>query len=345
MKKKALIKILFSVTALLFVFSLASCSLGEPEPNNSVFYGSFDTTCVVWDYTGMDGEDFSALASDIEASAAHYHRLFDAYREYEGVINIASLNRLAGTGPVKVDSAIIDLISFSKEMYSLTDGKVNFALGSVTYLWKTLTASYDSEDNPQEPRVPTEAELSEAGKHISPDSVLIDKENSTVEITDPDTRIDVGAIAKGYAAELIKKELAALGYGGIILDFGGNICAVGIEREVPIRNPLYFEGADEPYIRRALVSSEALVTSGGYQRYQIIDGERYHHIIDPESLRPESRYLSVTVKTSDSGVADALSTALFNTDYEEVKEFVSAFDEKIEITLVFLDGKSEIIEN
>lgn len=345
MKKNIFPRAVSLLLSVLLLFSLFACEGRERKGDNRVFYGCFDTVCVVWDYSGMDGDDFTALAEDIEKSANHYHRLFDAYGEYEGLTNIATLNRLAGTGAVKVDRAVIDLLSFSKEMYKQTGGRVNFALGAVTYLWKTLPLSRAYDGSPKTPRIPTDAELTEAGKHISPDSVVIDKENLTVEITDPKLRIDVGAIAKGYTAELIKRELVSLGYEKIILDFGGNICAVGMEKEIPIRNPLHSEENDEPYIRYSLVKSESLVTSGVYERNFVVDGEVYHHIIDPETLRPETRYLSVTVKTAHSGDADALSTAFFNMDFGEIKDFVSRINKRIEVTLVFDDGRVEIIEN
>ena len=336
MRKNAFFIALTLLVALALPFSLFSCSLRGKTPQNRVF-DAFDTICIVWDYSGMDSEDFDALAGGIENSACYYHTLFDAYREYDAITNIATLNRMAGEGPVKVDRAIIDLLLFSEEMYEATGGRVNYALGAVTRLWKTLPE--------EEGRIPTESELAEAGAHVSVDSVIIDEVASTVEIVDASLRIDVGAIAKGYTAELIKNDLLSLGYGGIVLDFGGNLCSVGQREESAIRNPLYPEFSREPYVRKTEIDNDSIVTSGVYERYYTVDGVRYHHIIDSETLYPETRYLSVTVKTSDSGVADALSTALFNTDYEEVKEFVSAFDEKIEITLVFLDGKSEIIEN
>ena len=335
---KNILPILSFLLSLLLLLSLFSCSkTGSAKPQNSVFYDCFDTVCVVWDYSGMDSEEFDGLATGIENSAVYYHKLFDAYREYDGINNICTLNKMAGTGPVKVERDIIDLLLFCKEMYDATGGKVNYALGAVTDLWKRLPAT--------ENRIPTEEEISEAAKHISVDGILIDEAACTVEILDSSLRIDVGAIAKGYTAELIKKDLANLGYKGIVLDFGGNLCSVGQKEESAIRNPLYPGTSDEPYIRRTTIDNDAIVTSGVYERYYVIDGVKYHHIIDAETFYPETRYLSVTVQTSDSGIADALSTAVFNMDYEEVKKFVSDFGERIEITLVFENGKSEIIKN
>lgn len=341
MKRKHVFCVLSALVLLLFVFSLFGCLEREPEPNNRVFYDYFDTVCVLYDYTGMESEDFESLSRSVEAAISHYHRLFDAYHEYADTVNIATLNKLAGSGEVKVDRAIIDLLLFSAEMYEKTDGSVNFAMGAVTMLWKSAAA---------EKRVPTEAELLAAGAHISPSSVIINKERGTVEILDSASKIDVGAIAKGYTAERIKEELSLSGNSGIILDMGGNLCAIG-ERpggkgwESGIRNPLYLEGAEEPYVRTVTLRDGSLVTSGVYERYYTVNGKKYHHIVDPVTLMPEYRYLSVTVLASDSGVADALSTAIFNMEEERAKAFVSSFDEEIEVTLVFPDGNHTVIKN
>lgn len=335
MKRRIFTAVIAIALTLFFVLSLFACS--TPEPQNRIFYSSFDTVCVVWDYSGMETEEFADLVTGIENSAYHYHRLFDAYNEYSDVTNIATLNRLAGKGPVKVDRELTDLLLFSKEMYEVTGGKVNFALGAVTDLWKRLPAT--------EKRIPTETELLEAGKHISPASVIIDEKNSTVEITDPLLRIDVGAIAKGYAAELIKNDLTALGYKGLVLDFGGNLCSVGEKQESAIRNPLYPSVSEEAYIRWSTLDDDSLVTSGVYERYVTIGGVNYHHIIDTVSLFPETRYLSVTVQTPHSGKADALSTAIFNMNYEDAKSFISSFEDELEVTFVFSSGEYEIVKN
>ena len=344
MKKSVFKKFTSLFLLLLFLFSAAACSGsekgGDPEAKYRFFYDCFDTVCTVYDYGGLDESEFDALSADVEKSARHYHKLFDAYTEYDGVTNIATLNRLAGTGPIKVNSAIIDLIEFSRSMYLKTDGKVNFAMGKVTYLWKSLPAL--------ENRIPTDGELTSAGAHISPDSVITDRENLTVEITDPSLRIDVGAIAKGYTAELIKQQIKKAGYSSIVLDFGGNLCAVGAKPsgngwDSAIKNPLYGEGGGNAYVRRVTLIDAALVTSGTYERYYVIDGEKYHHIIDPETKMPTNKYLSVSVMSADSGVADALTTALFNMDFSVAEGFVRSFGERIEVTFVFPDGSFKVV--
>ena len=325
---------------LLFVFS-TSCSLkGDPKPKNRVFYEHFETVSFLYDYTGMGSDEFNSLADSVEAAMIHYHKLFDIHQEYEGITNLATVNKMAGAGKVKVDSAIIDLLAFSIEMYHLTNGKVNIAMGAPIALWRELGSA-------KAPRIPTEEELSALKNHVSIDAIVIDKEKMTVEITDPLVRIDVGAIAKGYTAELIKDELISMGKSGLVLDMGGNLCTVGSKPSGEgwisgIRNPLYQNEGEEPYVRTVTLKNGSLVTSGGYIRYYLIDGVKYHHIIDPETFMPENRYLSVTVQVEDSGVADALSTAIFNMNPDEAEAFVCAFP-NIEVTLVFPDKSVRVL--
>ena len=131
-------------------------------------------------------------------------------------------------------------------------------------------------------------------------------------------------------------------------DFGGNLCAVGSKPngkgfESTIHNPLYGKGEGDRYIRDITLSDTALVTSGGYERYYVIDGVKYHHIIDPQTKKPLNNYLSVSVLTENSGVADALSTAIFNMDIDTAESFISSYGERIEVTIVFPDGSYKVL--
>jgi hypothetical protein len=109
-----------------------------------------------------------------------------------------------------------------------------------------------------------------------------------------------------------------------------------------IENPLYKKGEGEPYVRTVTLKNDSLVTSGTYIRNYEVDGKIYHHIIDPVTLAPENRYLSLTVQTAHSGIADALSTAIFNMDLSEAEAFVSEL-EGVEVTLVFNDGSHKVL--
>ena len=120
-------------------------------------------------------------------------------------------------------------------------------------------------------------------------------------------RLDVGAVAKGWAVQKVSESAPE----GMLLSAGGNVCATGPK---PDGSP-WIVGIQDPegdgYICMAELSKGCLVTSGDYQRYFEVDGKKYHHIIDPDTAMPGEYWRSVTVYCTDSGLADALSTALF----------------------------------
>ena len=152
--------------------------------------------------------------------------------------------------------------------------------------------------------------------------------------------LDVGAIAKGYAVERVAQMMEDAGMTGYLLNVGGNVRTIGQRSDeekwsVGIENP-GIEGGDD-YISYLKISDLSLVTSGSYQRYYVVDGVRYHHIIDPDTLMPGNRYLSVSILASHSGMADGLSTAIFNMPYETGLALIETI-EGVEAMWVLTDG-------
>lgn len=322
------------LSAIALIISFLLCALSSCERrSNRIFYEYFDTVTVIYDYSDGKQRDFDKNLELIEELVSECHKLFDIYNEYEGIINIRTINKNAGGEPIKVDEKIIGLLEFSLEMYSLTDGKVNIAMGSVLSLWHTLRT--------EGKRIPTEEELSQRAEHIDPKKIDIDRENSTVRLLDPQMSLDVGAVAKGYTAELVFEMLSARGVSGYALDFGGNLRLIGTKAgggawTVGIKNPDLY--SDEKYVRRFELYDGSLVTSGVYERFYTVDGVNYHHIIDVETFMPANRYLSVSVAAESSAVSDALSTALFNMELDEAKALLMQL-EGVEATFVLPDGE------
>ena len=185
-------------------------------------------------------------------------------------------------------------------------------MGSVLELWHE--ARSDGIDDPEHAELPDMTALEEAARHCDFDAVIIDEENSTVYLSDPQMRLDVGAVAKGWAAQRAAEHAPD----GLLISVGGNVCATGAKDEngtpwvVGVNDP---DGGD--YLHTIYVTEGSVVTSGDYQRYFVVDGKIYHHIIDPETLVPSTYWRSVTIVCADSGLADALSTALFLLPLEE----------------------------
>ena len=285
---------------------LSGCGVQKTRTKyNATYLTLFDTVTTIVGFAESE-EAFSSQAQRIHDELLIYHQLFDIYNDYDGINNLKTVNDNAGIAPVQVNEKIILLLKSCKSYYSFTGGKVNVAMGSVLQLWHE--ARNDGINDPAAAYLPDEAALTEAAKHTDPNSIIIDEAASTVYLADPMMRLDVGAIAKGWAAE----EVAKAAPEGLLISVGGNVCATGPKDEsgtpwvVGIQNP---DGGD--YLHTVNVSSGSVVTSGDYQRAYAVDGKVYHHIIDPDTLFPSAHWRSVTVVCEDSALADALSTALF----------------------------------
>ena len=298
---------------LLVCLLLAACS---PQPKEKKIYDAtfldlFDTVTILRGYADSE-EEFRAAAQKIHDELLEYHQLFDIYQDYEGLNNLKTVNDQAGIAPVCVDSRIIDLLTDCRDYYELTGGRVNIAMGSVLKLWHDARSS--GVNDPVHAALPDWAALEAASGHVDPDAVVIDIENSTVFITDPNVRLDVGAVAKGWAAQRVSEKCPE----GLLMSVGGNVCATGPKDD---KGTPWVVGVNDPdggdYLHTLYLTGGSVVTSGDYQRTYMVDGKLYHHIIDPDTLYPSTYWRSVTILCSDSGLADALSTALFLMPLEE----------------------------
>jgi len=311
----------FLSIVLLCTVLLSGCA-GQAAPEqkqyNATFLTLFDTV------TTIVGKAESQEAFHQKAQAVHdellvYHQLFDIYNDYAGVNNLKTVNDAAGIAPVAVDGKIIDLLLDCKQYYELTGGKVNVAMGSVLQLWHE--ARNDGLNDPLNAYLPDREKLEEAAKHCDIADVIIDRAASTVFLSDPALRLDVGAIAKGWALQRVAETAPE----GLLISVGGNVCptgpkdAKGTPWVVGVQSP---EG--EGYLHTIYVTADSVVTSGDYQRTYLVDGVLYHHIIDPETLYPSTYWRSVTIVSADSGLADALSTALFLLPLEEGQAVLSS---------------------
>lgn len=317
------------ICLILCAAALASCNRREREEYGYYSASSleyFDTVTAVSGY--CESEDaFNERNGSIMELLSEYHRLYDIYFEYSGINNLKTVNDMAGIAPVQVDDRIIDLLEYSKEVYALTGGKTNIAMGSVLSLWHSAR-EYGIE-NPEEAYLPEDAALRAAAEHTDIDCLIIDREKKTVYLSDPEMSLDVGAVAKGYAAEEVADYCEKHGFYHMAVSIGGNVRTVGSKPggedwTVGVQDPFMRE--DFPYFCRIQMSGMSLVTSGSYQRYYTVNGEKYHHIIDPDTLYPGNGFVSVSVLCRSSAMGDALSTALFNMSAADGMELVNSLD-------------------
>ncbi len=315
--KKRIISCLIIVFVLLQSIGFGGCQANS-EKYSTYSFDYFDTVTTITGYAKSQ-EEFDEIADGVLEELAEYHKLFTIYYRYDGMENLCTINETVdGTHrTVTVDRRIIDMLLYAKEMYERTDGTVNIAMGSVLSIWHDYRTV--GLDEPWAAKLPTMEKLEEAAEHTDINALVIDEEAGTVTLTDPAMKLDVGAIAKGYAVEMAARSLEDRSVTGYVINVGGNVRTVGTKGDgdkwlVGIENPQ--EDSEEAYLAYLELAGESLVTSGSYQRYYVVDGKQYHHIINPETLMPSEGYVSVSVVCKSSADGDALSTALFCMDYE-----------------------------
>jgi thiamine biosynthesis lipoprotein len=347
LSEKKYIILAAALLALLGGFIALAVILGggkkNPEAKHKDIYapypdGYFNAGPVrISDYSGSSDKDFERAAVLADNTFNKFHRLFDIYNLYEGINNIKTINDNAGKNPVEIDPELFEFLKFSKEMYYLTDGEVNIAMGAVLSIWHDYRAEGFGSV------LPDMAALEAAAEHTDIEKLILDEENLTAYLSDGEMSLDVGAVAKGYAVEKTGELLSAEGYDSFLINAGGNIKILGEKPDgsswkTGIKSP--FE--PDEVIFEFYLSSSSVATSGGYERFYTVDGKRYHHIIDKETLMPAENFASVSVITKNAALADTLSTALFNMTLEQGKSLVSSL-ENVRAVWVTHDGK--IIEN
>ena len=344
---KKIISLILLVSTLFSLFACGGNGNDTPDKKDyqtrsrtisTVYFNTYSAIYSYGDESDDNIEKYALITDDI---LSYYHELFDIYYEYSGLNNIRTINRNAGKKPVEVDAELIDFLLYCKELYTLTGGKTNVMLGSMLKIWHDCREEAAGDFgylNPE--KLPTDEELKAASEHTSIDSLVIDKEAGTVYISDPKASLDVGAIAKGYTVEIIYNRLVKEGADCVALNIGGNLRTIGLKPDgtnwvTGITNP--DKASSDTLKCRIEIASTSVVTSGDYERYFIAGEKKYHHIIDPETLVPAEYFASVSIITPDSGLADALSTALFCMTYEEGLALAQSLD-NVNVIWIYTDG-------
>ena len=313
-------RVLAALIALLLCV-LTGCSAQAPlQKYQMTWFDLFDTVTMMSGYAESQ-EAFSQQAETFHDWMLRYHMLYDIYNDYGGLINLKMVNDRAGEA-VKVGPEIIDLLKLAKEIAAASGGKTDVTLGSMLHVWHNAREA--GLNDPEHAALPDMDELEAAMAHTGIDLLEIDENAGTVRLTDPEARLDVGALAKGFAVQQVCDKMPS----GYMVSVGGNVCVTGPKPDgafwtVGVQDP---DGTGSDYLHIVCVSKGAVVTSGDYQRYYVADGKRLHHLIDPETRMPGDRWRSVTVICDDSGIADALSTSLFLSDLETGKALLKQFD-------------------
>ena len=333
------------ILALLLLITACSSQAEEKQEYqrySANFLDTFDTVVRVIGYTSSE-EEFYEYVEEVYERFQRFHKLYDKFNEYEGINNLKTINNNAGIEPVKVDQEIIDIILFSKEWHERTHGKMNIALGSLIEVWdETMT---QANKNPELAKLPSMEDLQTASLNGNIDDIIIDQEASTVFLANENMSLDFGAVAKGYAADIVGNDLKEKGFTSGVIISGGNWKVLGPPKEqdrdywiVGIQNPEKPYAQDETAILESvMLKNESIDTSGDYERFVMIEGLRVHHLIDPETLMPGNYHRGVTVLANDASATEYLTTELFLLPYEQGRALIDSID-KVEALWIMNDG-------
>jgi FAD:protein FMN transferase len=265
---------------------------------------------------------------------------FEVIREFGDLVNfysdeseISEINRNAGIRAVKVSQETFDLIEKALFISEKSEGAFDPTIGSEIQLWDFVNKIR-----------PSDEEIRQRLGAVNYRNVVLDRKKSTVFLKKENMLLDLGGIAKGYAADIAVKSLKHNGISSGLVAVAGDIKSFGRKPEnkpwiVGIRNPRQ-KGADDEIIVRLPLNEKAISTSGDYERYFILDGQRFHHIIDPRTGYPSNASRSVSIIADDGYMTDALATALFIAGPEKGMEL--AKEMLLEAVIIGRDGEFHI---
>ena len=262
--------------------------------------------------TGLMGSrfDLTVIAKDstegkkyIDIAIAEITRIEKLISSWDPISQTSRINQNAGIKPVKVDKELLDLISRSISISSLTDGAFDISYASMDKIWK-----FDGSMT----QMPTKEQIQKSVEKVGYNKIVIDPENQTVFLPQEGMKIGFGAVGKGYAADKTKMLLMEMGVSGGIINASGDMNTWGKQPDgtdwtVAITNPMNKNIA----FAKLSLKEGAVVTSGNYEKYVMFNGVRYAHIINPKTGYPSQGIISVTVFAPSAELADALATAVF----------------------------------
>lgn len=250
---------------------------------------------------------------------------------------IVELNKNSGVKPVKLSDDSFNIIEKGLEYSKASKGGYDITIGPLVKLWSIGLP---------EAKVPNENEIKEAIKHVDYSKLKINKDTNEVFLSEKGMMIDLGSIAKGYAADEIVKLLKEEGVKEAIVDLGGNIYALGKKEgdknwKIGIQDPNTERGN---VVGAVETSNKSVVTTGVYERFIEKDGVKYHHILNPKTGYPyKTDIAGVSIIADKSMDADALSTLIFTKGLDEGLKFIEALD-GVDAIFIMNDRKVYITE-
>ena len=328
-----------AVCAACLTVCLSACSVSSPEPVSKDGY-YLDTICSVSVYRMKDDDGAVQNASAMEdkaneaigaafAECSELEELLSRTREGS---DVSRINAAKG-GWTEVSGQTAEVIEKGIGYSELSDGAFDITVGGLTEQWDFHAAEGEA-------KLPDEKALAEAAKHV--DYRKIETDGNKIRLTDPESRLDLGGIAKGYIGDRMTEVLEQKGVVSATINLGGNVICIGSKTD----DEDFVIGVEAPFSDRTEITGKikardkTLVTSGVYERKIEVDGKIYHHILDTKTGWPVKTDLDAVTLIADKGRSadiDALSTTCLIKGSEEGKKFIEGLD-GIEAVFVLSDG-------
>ncbi len=312
------------LVAFIVVLLFTSCTKSGVEPRSQSFL-MLGTVCRITIYDKPSDAAFKAAFERIKEIEEHMSIHLD---ESE----ISRVNRSAGKAAVAVSPDTFRVVQKALEIARLSGGAFDPTVGPLVEAWGIGGES---------PRRPSDEEIAHLLTLVGYDRVILDEEEQTIFLSDTGMVLDLGAIAKGYAADEAARVLTEHGVGSAIVNLGGNVLTVGLKVDgslwrIGIQDPEQERGG---YALIAELDGTSLVTSGPYERFFTLEGETYHHILDTTTGYPVvNEIISASIITESSFLADALSTTLYALGVEEGMALMESL-EGVEAILLTADHR------
>lgn len=275
-------------------------------------------------------EHNESLASRVFRLIKQQENIFTVNRPHSEVM---AVNHAAGSHPVEVSQPVYELIKRAKAVSLLDDSLFNFTIGPLVKRWKIGFNGHS---------VPAASDLQSLLALTNPQDVVLDDTARSVFLQHSGMEIDLGAIAKGYIADVVRDFLLAEQVPQGLINLGGNVQTLGASGQegwgIGLKKPF---AAEDALLGVIHVSNKSVVTSGIYERYFELDGRRYHHILDPKTGYPlDNELQSVTVISEDSIDGDIYTTLLYGMGVEKSLEYLQ---DLAHIEAIFVTKQQQII--
>ncbi len=336
---------IFNFVWIILLFSACTIIPSSEEVRRAVFMFTMDTS--IEGYIYVENARFNEVSQGIKQIFDDYEALTDNFRSHGDVHGVYYINEQTEqsdiSATVEVDKKLYDLIEFGLEITEDTDGYFNMTMGKIIDVWKEMMAAYDLGEIVPQDVIDATIQLAAAIPIIEDPielSIVEDKYYITMK---KGAKLDLGALAKGYAIEKSRAYFDEQGITKYFISGGSSSVIVGIDNpnrasgdyNIGLTNPL--NPSPNDFYGIFAIQNQNITTSGSYRQYvRDADNNWYHHIISPITKMPAQNFYTVTLVGDDAGLLDGYSTALFCMTIEQIEAFLA--DKDIEGVSFNIDG-------